>query len=450
MTSKIILVFSISLFVTQLFNLSLFSERLLAEATIPGVVRVSTTLNIRSTPGTSSKIIGSFNPGDNVDIIGEQGSWLKIRLNGSTAWVHSKFVEKVNNQSSHNGGSKPDVQYVNVDTSLNVRSSAGTSSNVIGSLGSGEKVEIVGRRKGWLNIRWNGSNAWVSDRYIGSSRNSNSPNSDGAASNVPPSGNQVSLLSLVSNGSNTSSSSSNGDSSSNGSSSSSNGYSTSNGSSSSTNGYSSSHGSSSSFIRHNPSTPSSGSNSYTSPNSSRATGNVPKRRDGTLEVPFRRQYGTYGGVKPKYPNGYCGPTAVKMVLDSYPDLGKNHNVNDIALKKVGPNSPAYKKGSGARIKGMEDMLRHSGLKNSKMSTNNSIADLKRSIDNGNPVIVGVRGYYGLGTSKPGHYLVVIGFKGNSVIVQNPGNQKGERRAISLRTFEKAWKVQNKKAIFCKP
>jgi murein DD-endopeptidase MepM/ murein hydrolase activator NlpD len=55
-----------------------------------GIVRVDTSLNIRSGPWGS--IIGSFNDADTVDIIGQEGDWYKIRHNGGVAYVHVNYI----------------------------------------------------------------------------------------------------------------------------------------------------------------------------------------------------------------------------------------------------------------------------------------------------------------------------------------------------------------------
>jgi hypothetical protein len=52
---------------------------------------------------------------------------------------------------------------------LNVRSSPGLSGEILGQLSAGERIQIVGRREGWLQIRFPaapGAIAWTSANYI--------------------------------------------------------------------------------------------------------------------------------------------------------------------------------------------------------------------------------------------------------------------------------------------
>lgn len=55
---------------------------------------------------------------------------------------------------------------VKVNTCLNVRSSASTSSSIIGKLYNGAAVTITGSSNGWYKISYNGTTAWVSSSYV--------------------------------------------------------------------------------------------------------------------------------------------------------------------------------------------------------------------------------------------------------------------------------------------
>jgi len=61
---------------------------------------------------------------------------------------------------------------VSVGTYLNVRSSASTTSTVIGKLNNGTKVTIVDSTTGWYKINYNGKTGWVSSGYVTVSSNS--------------------------------------------------------------------------------------------------------------------------------------------------------------------------------------------------------------------------------------------------------------------------------------
>lgn len=58
-------------------------------------------LNVRSSP--FGKIIGKAHKGDQMQVIGRQGEWLKVKHGGGTAWVHSDYMVK----KSSSAGDKP-------------------------------------------------------------------------------------------------------------------------------------------------------------------------------------------------------------------------------------------------------------------------------------------------------------------------------------------------------
>ena len=115
-------------------------------------------VNFRSGPSTSYLSLGSFNKGDKVEYLGTSGSWVKVKYNNKTGYVYGSYV----------GNYATITQYVTA-TTLNVRSGAGTSYSVLGSLSKGTKVEVISTTNGWSKINYNGSIGYVSSQYLSSS-----------------------------------------------------------------------------------------------------------------------------------------------------------------------------------------------------------------------------------------------------------------------------------------
>ncbi|XZM25723.1 SH3 domain-containing protein [Clostridium perfringens] len=142
-----------------------------------GIVNVSSSLNVRSSASTSSKVIGSLSGNTNVTIVGEEGAFYKIEYKGSHGYVAKEYVKDVTESNNSNQGTqtseKPSTPestektgIVNVSSSLNVRSSASTSSKVIGSLSGNTKVTIVGEEGGFYKIEYKGSHGYVAKEYV--------------------------------------------------------------------------------------------------------------------------------------------------------------------------------------------------------------------------------------------------------------------------------------------
>lgn len=124
-----------------------------------GTVKVNTSLNVRSGPGTGYSVVGSLHNGDSVTIYDESNGWYKI---GDGRWVTSQYV--VVSGSTPTPSTK--TMYVKVNSSLNVRSGPSTGYSVVGSLSNGTAVTVYEERNGWARI---GDGRWVSEQYLVSS-----------------------------------------------------------------------------------------------------------------------------------------------------------------------------------------------------------------------------------------------------------------------------------------
>ena len=152
-----------------------------------GIVNVSSSLNVRSSASTSSKVIGSLSGNTKVTIVGEEGAFYKIEYKGSHGYVAKEYVKDVTESSNSNQGTqtpeKPSTPettkktgIVNVSSSLNVREGASTSSKVIGSLSGNTKVTIVGEEGAFYKIEYKGSHGYVAKEYIKDVTESNNSN----------------------------------------------------------------------------------------------------------------------------------------------------------------------------------------------------------------------------------------------------------------------------------
>ncbi|EOU1105893.1 SH3 domain-containing protein [Clostridium perfringens] len=152
-----------------------------------GIVNVSSSLNVRSSASTSSKVIGSLSGNTKVTIVGEEGAFYKIEYKGSHGYVAKEYIKDVTESSNSNQGTqtpeKPSTPentektgIVNVSSSLNVREGASTSSKVIGSLSGNTKVTIVGEEGAFYKIEYKGSHGYVAKEYVKDVTESNNSN----------------------------------------------------------------------------------------------------------------------------------------------------------------------------------------------------------------------------------------------------------------------------------
>ena len=150
----------------------------LSKTTEKGTIKVSDSLNVRSGAGTSYSVIGSLKNGTSVEIVGTSGNWYKIKYGNDYGYVSKDYVT-LNSSSNSNTGNTSNSGSTNntpatsttkgtvkVSDSLNVRSGAGTSYSVIGSLKNGTSVEIVETSGNWYKIKYGNGYGYVSKDYI--------------------------------------------------------------------------------------------------------------------------------------------------------------------------------------------------------------------------------------------------------------------------------------------
>ncbi len=147
------------------------------------IINVNSNLNVRSGAGTSSTIIGHLNNGSTVKITGEEAGWYKIDFNGKTGYVSKEYVQ-INGSTTTPvtpetpaepvAPTTPETpaitsktgKIINVNSNLNVRSGAGTSSTIIGHLNNGSTVKVTGEEAGWYKIDFNRKTGYVSKEYV--------------------------------------------------------------------------------------------------------------------------------------------------------------------------------------------------------------------------------------------------------------------------------------------
>ncbi len=148
----------------------------------------ASSLNVRSGAGTSHSVIGSLSQNQSVSVSSIANGWATISYNGRTAYVSTSYLSQTSSSSGSNGSgsaSSSSTYYVTA-SSLNVRSGAGTTHSVIGSLSQNQSVSVSSIANGWATISYNGRTAYVSASYLSgtSSSSSNSGNSSSSTVNA--------------------------------------------------------------------------------------------------------------------------------------------------------------------------------------------------------------------------------------------------------------------------
>lgn len=139
-------------------------------------------LRVRKEPSTSSTVLGTLYSGNSVNIVGETGSWYKIKYNSSYAYVHKDYITETkpsSGSSSNTGNSSSTTDsnnssqtmnavgiVTNVSSNLRVRKQPSSDAVVLGYLLNNDKVNITGKEGNWYKINFKGSVGYVSADYV--------------------------------------------------------------------------------------------------------------------------------------------------------------------------------------------------------------------------------------------------------------------------------------------
>ncbi|WP_165970846.1 SH3 domain-containing protein [Peribacillus frigoritolerans] len=123
-------------------------------------------LRIRSGPGTSFQVTGTFDKGQTAAFVQQNSNWVEISYKGKRGWVSSQFVslqKKEQAKAPDPSGSRSGKV---IATSLNVRNKPSTSASTIGSLKKNASVAITKTQDKWHEIQFNGQKGWVHSDFI--------------------------------------------------------------------------------------------------------------------------------------------------------------------------------------------------------------------------------------------------------------------------------------------
>ena len=115
------------------------------------MVAATTTVNIRSGPSIKHKILGQLERGQQITAVGAaSGQWIRVRLAGSVAYMSANYLNTT--------GRRLPAAPTRIDTSgtkvttvdLNVRSGAGMTHRIVGTLAEGTRITLTGKLLPWL------------------------------------------------------------------------------------------------------------------------------------------------------------------------------------------------------------------------------------------------------------------------------------------------------------
>lgn len=131
------------------------------------IVNVQSSLRIRQSPDTNSKILGHLKNGQEISIMSKKGSWYEIKWGNIQGYIHGDYVKvKGTNENNTNTSTKKTGKVINVTSNLRIREKASTSSSVIGYMTNGQEFSILGKEGTWYKITFNNKTGYIHSDYV--------------------------------------------------------------------------------------------------------------------------------------------------------------------------------------------------------------------------------------------------------------------------------------------
>lgn len=126
------------------------------------IVNCKYAVNVRAKASSKSKILGTAARGAIYDVLGIEGSWIKIDYrDGEVGYVFKNFV-KLSGEEPIEGKTGT----IKCNTHVNIRAKATKDSKLLGTAKNGETFKVTGKSGNWVRIDFNGKTGYVYKTYI--------------------------------------------------------------------------------------------------------------------------------------------------------------------------------------------------------------------------------------------------------------------------------------------
>lgn len=127
-------------------------------------------VNIRSSASESADKKGKAQKGQSFDIIKIwENGWTEVKYEGGSGFIKSEYITVVNEAQENNTGTSTGevIGTVTANTTVNIRSEANQSSEKVGVVYEGEKLDLLEKRTdGWSKVLYNGKTAYVKTEFL--------------------------------------------------------------------------------------------------------------------------------------------------------------------------------------------------------------------------------------------------------------------------------------------
>ena len=131
-----------------------------------GTVKCSSSVNLRSEANTSSSILAELKNGTAVTVVSTANGWCKVTCSGKTGYIKQDYVSTTGSASNNTSASTGSAAVVKCSSTVNFRSSASTSSTILGELKNGTAITVLSTSNGWSKVSYAGKTGYISADYL--------------------------------------------------------------------------------------------------------------------------------------------------------------------------------------------------------------------------------------------------------------------------------------------
>lgn len=140
------------------------------EAPVPTLVKAKATsvVNIRSSASQTADKLGKAQIGEEFVVVKVwENGWTEVEYEGANGFIKSDYISIIEEAQEPETSGETVIGTVTANTTVNIRSQASQTSEKLGVVYEGEKLDLIEKRSdGWTKIRYNGQNAYIKSDYV--------------------------------------------------------------------------------------------------------------------------------------------------------------------------------------------------------------------------------------------------------------------------------------------
>ena len=130
------------------------------------IIKCKYAINVREKASTSAKVIGTAKKGEQFDVLGKSGNWVRIDYHGKTGFVYHTYL-KVTGEPADETLNQKIAKIVNCKKQVNVRETASADAKILGVAKKGATFKALAISGSWVKIRFTDDTAgYVHKRYV--------------------------------------------------------------------------------------------------------------------------------------------------------------------------------------------------------------------------------------------------------------------------------------------